>query len=56
MEISKEDLEELKNIYKEDYGETLSDAEAREMGQRLINLFRIICQPLPPNSKEPDEI
>lgn len=47
MEISKEDLEELKNIYKKVYGETLSDAEALEMGQRLVNLFRIIYRPLP---------
>lgn len=56
MEISKEDLEELKNIYKEDYGETLSDAEALEMGQRLLNLFRIIYRPLPSDSHEPGDI
>lgn len=56
MDISKEDLEELKSIYKKDYGETLSDAEALEMGQRLLNLFRIIYRPLPSDSNEPDDI
>lgn len=56
MDISRENLEDLKNIYKEDYGETLSDAEALEMGQRLVNLFRIIYRPLPSDSNKPEDI
>ncbi|MCL4873540.1 hypothetical protein KJ039_05620 [bacterium] len=47
MQISHEDIEKLKKIYQEETGEILSDAEALEMGQRLLALFKIIYRPLP---------
>lgn len=47
MQISREALDEFKKIYEEEFGEVISDAEALEMGQRLISLFEIIYRPLP---------
>jgi hypothetical protein len=47
MQISDEDLEEFRRIYKEEFGEEISLAEAQTMGNRLIELFRIIMRPLP---------
>lgn len=47
MQLSRETIKEFKKIYEEEFGETISDAEALEMGQRLISLFEIIYRPLP---------
>ena len=44
MQLSKEAIEEYKQIYKEEYGEEISDEEAQEQGTRLITLFKIFCQ------------
>lgn len=53
MQINREAIEEFKKIYEEEFGETISDAEALEMGQRLISLFEIIYRPLPHDPTEP---
>lgn len=47
LELSRESVDELKEIYKEDFGKELSDTEALEMGQRLVRLFQIIYRPFP---------
>jgi len=47
MEIDKESLEEFKKIYKEEFNEELSDAEARAMAQRLLALYEVLARPLP---------
>jgi hypothetical protein len=47
MQLSKKAIQELQQIYQEEYGETLTDAEAQEMGQRLLALFRLLARPLP---------
>ena len=47
MGLSKEAIEEFKEIYFREYGKNLSDKEAMEMGQRLISLFKIIYRPIP---------
>lgn len=47
MELSKEAIEEYKQIYKEKFGEEISDEEAREQGENLISLFRVIYHPIP---------
>ena len=54
MEISKEELEEFKKIYKEEFGEDLSDEEAREVAQRLLGFIKLVYRPLP-KDKEPEE-
>jgi hypothetical protein len=48
MQLSQEALEAFKQIYQEEFGETLSDAEAQEMGERLLRLFQLMARPLPP--------
>lgn len=52
MQLSREAIDELKKIYQEEYGEVLSDAEALEMGQRLLSLFQILYRPPPPTSHD----
>jgi hypothetical protein len=47
MALSKEAIEEYKRIYKRNFCEEISDEEAREQGENLINLFRIIYRPIP---------
>lgn len=47
MALSKEAIEEFKQAYLEEFNEEISDAQAKEMGENLIALFRIICRPIP---------
>ena len=47
MSLSKKAIDEFKEIYEKEFGEKISDAQAREMGENLINLFRIIYRFLP---------
>jgi hypothetical protein len=47
MEITPEALKEFKKIYEEDYRETITDAEALEMAQRVLDFFSIVARPLP---------
>lgn len=53
MKLSQDAIEEFKAIYQEEFGETLSDGEAQEMGGRLLRLFQILCRPLPSESHNP---
>jgi len=47
MALSKEAIEEFKEIYYQEFRKRISDGEAQEMGANLISLFRIIYHPLP---------
>jgi hypothetical protein len=47
MALSKEAIEEYKQIYKKNFGKDISDEEAREQGENLIELFRAIYRPMP---------
>ncbi len=51
MEISNESLEEFKRLYREEFGEELSDREALEIAQRLLGFVMLVCRPLPKNSQ-----
>ena len=42
MQLSQEDIDEFKAIYKREYGEDISDAEARDMGTRLLRVLKVI--------------
>ena len=44
--ISDERIEELRRIYKKEYGEQLTMEEARDMGRRLVELYTILMKPL----------
>lgn len=47
MEISREDIDELVRIHKEENGEELSETEARDMARRLLWLYRLLYSNLP---------
>lgn len=42
MMLSDKAVQEFKDIYKKSYGEDISDAEAREQGERLVQLFDLL--------------
>ena len=45
--IEKNSLDKFKAIYKAEFGTDLSDAEAMEQATRLLNLCRVVLQPMP---------
>lgn len=47
MSLSKKAINEFKEIYEKEFGGKISDAQAREMGENLISLFKVIYRPLP---------
>lgn len=42
MVISEKALEEFKAIYKKEYGKEISDADARESAENLLNFARVV--------------
>jgi len=42
MTLSKKAIQEYKEIFKKEYGQDLTDAEAREQGERLLGLFEVL--------------
>lgn len=52
MEISKKKLDEFKQIIREDYGQELSDKEAYRVANKVLTMFRIICQPQPEDFRD----
>lgn len=44
MTLTRVDIEELKAIHNENFGEHLSDDEACEMGRRLMRLIRVLLR------------
>ena len=44
--ISDEALKEYKRIYKEEFGEDISDEKAIEEGTSLLTLFNVIYRPV----------
>lgn len=51
MRLSKEAIEEFKEIYLREFGQKITDEEAQELGLNLISLFKIICRPIPEQTK-----
>jgi hypothetical protein len=51
MQLSEEVVREYIRIYKEDFGEELTVADARGLLSRLLALYQMICRPLPPGEK-----
>lgn len=44
--LSKEDIIEYQKIYQKVFGQEISYVEALEQGNRLLNFFKVICQPI----------
>ena len=47
--LSRQALNDFKSIYKQEFGEDISDQEAKEKGEKLLKLFGIIYKPIPKN-------
>jgi len=45
MEISQEELQSFKRMYKEEFGKELSDQEAYEKALKLITLIKAVYLP-----------
>jgi hypothetical protein len=44
-QLSQEAINEFKEIYQREFGEMLSDEQAREKAMSLLNLFYFLLQP-----------
>jgi hypothetical protein len=51
MSLSQKGIEDFKQAYLEEFNEEISDAQAKELGENLVALFRIICRPIPEEIK-----
>ena len=47
QQLSQEAIEEFKAIYREEFGQTLSDDEVQEIALRLLRFFGILFEPPP---------
>lgn len=54
MSLSPVAIEEFRTIYREDYGLTLTDAEALELAASFFNLMLTIYRPLPETDCQPE--
>ena len=45
MRLSKEAVEEFKDIYYKKFGEKLSDEKAQELAERLVLLYKAVYYP-----------
>lgn len=55
MKLTDIALKELRAIYSEEYGQEISEAEANEMGLRLLGLFKTIYKQIPKNEMRQNE-
>jgi hypothetical protein len=47
QQLSREAIDEFKAIYREEFGQELSDDEVQEIAMRLLRFFGIVRQPNP---------
>ena len=52
MQLEEESIKAFKEIYRKEFGQEISDQEALELAQSLLNLFRAIYKPIPFEKKE----
>ncbi len=52
MEITTTRLHEFQEAYEHDFGETITQDEAREMLTRLVTLYELVMRPLPVSKDE----
>ena len=54
MAVSQHRVEEFREAYRKEYGEDISEAEARDMFTRLVVLYEMLARPLP-DLPDPEE-
>ena len=47
MLLNQHDINEFREIYVKDSGESITDAEVREMATRITRLYELLAEPLP---------
>ena len=47
QQLSRQAIEEFKAIYKEEFGQDLSDGEVQEIALNLLRFFGMLREPLP---------
>ncbi len=47
MGLSKRAIEEFKKTYSQEFGGEISDEKAKELGENLLEFFKIIYRPTP---------
>lgn len=47
MQLSDDDLREFCEIWKQEFGEELTPAEARHHASQLLELYMLLAEPLP---------
>ena len=47
MQLTQEDLEEFKAIYRKEFDTVLTDTEALELAHAALNLVQVVYRPLP---------
>jgi hypothetical protein len=52
MSLSKETIKNIQAVYFQDFGEQITEAEASELGERLIAFFKVIYPPTPNSDEE----
>ena len=52
MSLSKQAIEEFKEIYEREFGKSISDEKAQELGQNLLSIFKIIYRAIPPDKDD----
>lgn len=52
MKLSHQAIKDFRKAYQADFGEDITDAEAEEIGIRLLTLLKIIYKPIPTNEKD----
>ncbi len=55
MGLSQKAIEEFKKIYSQEIEENISDEKAKELGENLLELFKIIYRPVPRDIKDSRE-
>jgi len=53
FDLSDEEIEEFRRIYKQEFGEELKKADARMMAENLLRLYVVLAQPLPTEGSIP---
>ena len=56
QQLSRQAIDEFKAIYEEEFGQSLSDDEVREIAIRLLRFFGILVRPLPGHTKDGTDI
>jgi len=52
QQLSRQAIDEFKAIYKEEFGQILSDEEVQTIALRLLRFFGILSKPSPENIRE----